>query len=385
MFILLVFSFLSVSGLEDAINDVVNLRHGLALDGPRVGHGDLGTSDAAHGSVHVVKRLRLHHNASDFSSNAVLRPSFLNAHNSVSLLHRVDDRVAVKGLDGAEVNDLAADVVVACENLSSLNREADHFGVGDNSAVSASSLDLSLADGDDEIFVHNRLVVLKLDTVHHLVLEEHDGIIVTDGGLEEATSVLDAPGADDFESWDLSVPGSKALSMLGTNSRADTINSAEDDRAGEVAIGHVEGLGGGVDNMVDRLQGEVEGHELDDGAEAFETSTDGDTSEASLSDWSVPDALRAIFVPHALGHFVGAVVLGDLFANQENPFVTLDLVTHSSVDGVTDSHLVVGDRRRGKCAGLGGSHSLEERCRLGPLDSSLHHYFLVNMIYIFLI
>ena len=53
--------------------------------------------------------------------------------------------------------------------------------------------------------------------------------------------------------------------MLDTNTSTDTMYFTEDNRVGKVAIGHLESLGGGVDNMVNSLQREVPGHELDDG------------------------------------------------------------------------------------------------------------------------
>ena len=106
--------------------------------------------------------------------------------------------------------------------------------------------------------------------------------------------------------------------MLGTDTGADAIDTTEDDWASQVSSRHVKRLGSRVDHVIDGLQGEVEGHELDDGAEAFETCTDGNTREASLSDWSVPDSIAAISIPHALGDFVSSVVLCDFFADQED-------------------------------------------------------------------
>ncbi len=64
--------------------------------------------------------------------------------------------------------------------------------------------------------------------------------------------------------------------------------------------------------MVDGLHGEVERHELADGAEALERRADGDAGEPSLRDRGVDDALVAPLLPQAARHLVGAVVLGNL-------------------------------------------------------------------------
>src|SRR3712207_8399602 len=56
------------------------------------------------------------------------------------------------------------------------------------------------------------------------------------------------------------------------------------------SAGHVEGLGRRVDDVVDRLHGEVEGHELDDGLQAHEGRADPDAREAVLRDRRVDHA-----------------------------------------------------------------------------------------------
>jgi len=110
--------------------------------------------------------------------------------------------------------------------------------------------------------------------------------------------------------------------------------------------------------MVDSLESEVECHELDDGAEAMKTGTDGDTSETSLSNGSVYNTPIAVFVPHTLRHLICAIVLGDLLTNEENVLVALDLFGHRGVDGLTHSHLLVENGRSDKSPG--GEHLLEE-------------------------
>ena len=50
--------------------------------------------------------------------------------------------------------------------------------------------------------------------------------------------------------------------MLSTDTSSETVGTTEGDVAGLDTTGHVVGLCGGVDNLVNGLHGEVEGHEL---------------------------------------------------------------------------------------------------------------------------
>src|SRR3546814_15614637 len=74
----------------------------------------------------------------------------------------------------------------------------------------------------------------------------------------------------------------EALGMLRGDPRRGAVGPPKDDRAAHLAAGHVEGLGGGVDELVHRLHGEIEGHELDDRPQTAEGGTDAKPGEAVL-------------------------------------------------------------------------------------------------------
>ena len=79
--------------------------------------------------------------------------------------------------------------------------------------------------------------------------------------------------------------------MLRADAGGGAVGAPEDDRRAHLAARHVERLGGGVDDLVDRLHGEVPGHELDDGLQAGQGRADADAGEAVLGDRRVDDAL----------------------------------------------------------------------------------------------
>jgi hypothetical protein len=81
--------------------------------------------------------------------------------------------------------------------------------------------------------------------------------------------------------------------MLGGDTGGETVGAAEGDVARLDTTGHVVGLGGGVDDLVDGLHGEVEGHELADRVETGQGGADGQTGETGFRDGTVDDPLLA--------------------------------------------------------------------------------------------
>jgi hypothetical protein len=92
----------------------------------------------------------------------------------------------------------------------------------------------------------------------------------------------------------------------------------------------------GVDDLVDGLHGEVEGHELAlfqvrhpfqllasrfayDGVKSSKSSSNSKTSETRLGDGAVNDPLLAEAVEQTLGDFVSAVALAPCSQSQRQP------------------------------------------------------------------
>ena len=116
--------------------------------------------------------------------------------------------------------------------------------------------------------------------------------------------------------------------MLGGDARGGAVRSAEDDRRAHLAARHIERLGGRIDDLVDRLHGEVEGHELDDRLQAGHRGADADAGKAVLGDRRVDDAPRPELLQQALRDLVGALVFGDLLAHDEDVGVAAHFLGH---------------------------------------------------------
>lgn len=87
-------------------------------------------------------------------------------------------------------------------------------------------------------------------------------IVIPDRRLQQPFSIFWAPRTDNFQPWAVPIPGSEALRVLCSNASWSPVGAAEDDGDGDGSCRHVAGLGGRVDDLVDRLHGEVERHEF---------------------------------------------------------------------------------------------------------------------------
>ena len=110
------------------------------------------------------------------------------------------------------------------------------------------------------------------------------------------------------------------------------LRAAEHDRDVELPAAHLEDLGGVVDDLIDRDQREVEGHELDDRPQPDHRGADADAGEPHLGDRRVDDAALAEALEQALGDLVRAVVVADLLAHDEHVGVAVHLLAHGLVE-----------------------------------------------------
>lgn len=169
--------------------------------------------------------------------------------------------------------------------------------------------------GNDEVVPLGLLAHGEVETVEKLVLENTDGVGVTDGGLEQTLGILGGVRRNDLKTGDGAVPRSVVLGVLGGDTGGETVGATEGDVAGLDTTGHVVGLSGGVDDLVNGLHGEVEGHELADGVQTSKGSTDGQTAETRLGDGRVNDTLVTEAVEQAFGDLVAGETLLSAFCS----------------------------------------------------------------------
>src|SRR5690606_10033765 len=113
------------------------------------------------------------------------------------------------------------------------------------------------------------------------------------------------------------------------------VGTTEYDGDLELPAGHVPDLRRIVDDLVERDEGEVERHELDNRPEPLERSTNSDSGKACFGDWCIDHTLRPELFEHAFAHFVRSVVLGDFLTHEENILIPLHFLDHRRPDRFT--------------------------------------------------
>jgi len=93
------------------------------------------------------------------------------------------------------------------------------------------------------------MVSIRINTVIDAIIQ----IYVLKNYLQQTLGILRVPGGDDLKTGNGTVPGSKALGVLGSDTGSGTVGATEGDGASDVTAGHVVGLGGRVDDLINGL------------------------------------------------------------------------------------------------------------------------------------
>ena len=80
--------------------------------------------------------------------------------------------------------------------------------------------------------------------------------------------------------------------------------------------------------MINRLHGEVEGHEFNDWAQSTHRRACADAGKAMFSNRRVDHATRAEFVEQSLRYLIGTLIFGDFFTHHENAVVGAHFFGH---------------------------------------------------------
>ncbi|KAH3665949.1 hypothetical protein OGAPHI_004138 [Ogataea philodendri] len=185
----------------------------------------------------------------------------------------------------------------------------------DDCHVSSLELYLGSTDWQDEIWRGGLLRNWERFTVKQLVLQEHNWVWVSNSGLHESFMVLGGKWGNHLQTWDRTVPCRVVLRVLGSNTGSCTIWTSEGDVTRLLTTRHVVGLGCRVDDLVNRLHGKVESHELTNWLETGQSGTDTETGETHLGNWSVDNSLWSELVKQSSRDFIGTVILSNFLTH----------------------------------------------------------------------
>ncbi len=326
---------------QDFRDDVRWSRKLALLKFRTVDGGCVERADAKNGCVEVIEAFFLDE-AGDLSADPAEGFVFFDDDRAVCFANGVENGFFVERADGAQVEDFSVDIVFSGEKFCGMERGENGATVSDERDVGSFAFEVSDAERDGVLGVGH----LPFFAVQQRVFHEHDGVIVTDGRFHQAFCVVGGGWADDFESGNVGEPVFRCVRVGGTDVGSSVGGASDDDGAVDEAAAHVADEAGVVNDLVPCDGGEAPEHEFHDGAQTEHGGTDAHADECGFADGRVADAFIAETFPEAFGDFVGAVVFGDFFAEEDDIGIALDFFG----EGVAES-FAVGDLRHGGVCG----------------------------------
>ena len=153
------------------------------------------------------------------------------------------------------------------------------------------------------------------------MLEQQHRVGVLERGPEHAARVLDGRRRDHLDPGDVRVPALQAVRVLRRELPAGAGGHPDHQRHVQLAAGHVREGRGVVEDLVEREQAEVHGHDLDDRPQPGERGADARADEAGLRERGVADPLGTELLEQPEADGEAAAVHPDVLAHQEDPVV----------------------------------------------------------------
>ena len=163
------------------------------------------------------------------------------------------------------------------------------------------------------------------------------GIVVADGGLDQALGVVGRGRANDFQAGSVDEPHLGILRVEGAAVDVSAAGAAQNERRGRAP--EVVRLRDHVGDLVEGAADEVHELEFGDWTHAGERRAEGRADDGGLGDGRVDDALGAEAVDESVGDFEGAAVNADVFAEAEDGGVAVHFFPDSLADGFEISKL----------------------------------------------
>ena len=124
----------------------------------------------------------------------------------------------------------------------------------------------------------------------------------------------------------MDVPGLGGLGMLGRQLKRGARGSTKHHGDVDLPSGHIEHFCSRVEDLIQRKNGEIEGHELHHRPEANHGCPDPKAGETELTDGSVYHPQLSELLQEPFGHLVGSIVLPHFLAQEEHGVVPLHLL-----------------------------------------------------------
>src|SRR3954454_6417148 len=119
---------------------------------------------------------------------------------------------------------------------------------------------------------------------------------------------------NNLEARDMGIPGREVLAVLGPDPRCRSVWTTKNNADADLPTGHVARFDSGIHQLIHRLHGEIEGHELDDWFQPSERGSDTEAGKSMLGNRRIDHSLYTELLQQPLGDLVGSLIFGDFFA-----------------------------------------------------------------------
>ena len=126
--------------------------------------------------------------------------------------------------------------------------------------------------------------------------------------------------------------------MLRANTRRRAIWTAKNNRAAHLSTRHIISFRSRIDDVVNCLHGEIEGHEFDDWSQAAHRSTSAYACKTIFGNGRINDAACAEFVKQPLRDFIRALILGDFLTHDKYAVIAAHFLCHGVAQCFTQSY-----------------------------------------------
>ena len=218
------------------------------------------------------------------------------------------------GSETAEVDHFHLDAFLR-QPVRGLERGEHHRAISEERDVGPIPSGRGHANRDDLVAFWHRALGASIQI---LVLEVDDGIVVANGGFQQALGVERRGGRDHFQPRAVHEPGFGVLRMIETAADVTAARRADNHRhrrAAAVAIPEGRRL---VDDLIEAAGDEVGKLHLGDRPVATERRADADAHDGRFGDRRVDHAHLAELVMEALRDAKSAAVGADIFAQDED-------------------------------------------------------------------
>ncbi len=226
------------------------------------------------------------------------------------------------------IDHLSLHAVLLRERLRGPFGRERHTGDAHDRHVRALARDPRMAEVDRHLIVIGHLAT---DPVQRLVLDEDDGVLVADRGLQQALGVGGRGGNGDEQAGDVQEHRLQAVRMGWAELMACALGHADHQRHRHLAAEHVANVRRAVDDLVERQQREVDRHQLDDRSQSAHRRAHADSDDRVLRDRRVANTALVELLQQTVGDLERAAEHADVLAQQQHALVALQLLAQRRV------------------------------------------------------